>query len=338
MPYNSFDTVIPIERTTITRGWILTYLIIAAAGFIWIMAGFNVFSSAEDTGYTVVPVSASELEVTFLDVGEGDGCFIRTPNGHTILVDAGPGRGEYSDFDAGEQVVIPYLKSKQIKHIDTVVLTHPHADHYGGLMTVMDYASIGEFLDPGLAFPTKSYEAVLLKLESKKIPYRIVKAPSILDWDPSIFVQILWPEDGPHVPGDPNNNSIVIRLVYKDVVYLLTGDIETPVEQELYAYGEQLRTTVLKIPHHGSDSSSSRRFIEYLQPRLAIFSLGRNNRFNHPDESIVERYGEFSIPTLRTDYHGDIRTMCDGHRVKVFPEFGKSITIYPFPSEQQETE
>jgi competence protein ComEC len=272
-----------------------------------------------------------EMEVTFLDVGEGDSAFIRTPNGHTILVDAGPGKGKYSSFDAGERVVVPFLKKNGVTRIDTIVMTHPHADHYGGIIPVLKAVEVGEFLDPGLDFPARGYERLLLELKKRKIKYRIIHAPKILKWDPSIFVQVLWPEPGPQLPGDPNNNSIVFRMSYGDVVYLFTGDMELPVEEQLYAYGHGLRTTVFKIPHHGSNTSSTRRLLELMQPRLAVMSVGYRNRFGHPDQEVIDRLKEMGIRLLRTDRNRTIRTFCDGKRVRVIPGFGDPFTIYPYP-------
>jgi competence protein ComEC len=335
-------TVIPSTARIVTGEWLLIMMAVAATVCVWIYFGHSTLNSSSASAQSGITYQKNpprdELEVTFLDVGEGDCAFIRTPNGHTALIDAGPGRGKYSQFDAGLQVIIPFFKSRGITRIDSMVMTHPHADHYGGMIPVMKAVEIGEFLDPGLSFPSRGYEDLLLEVQRRKIPYKMTHAPLTLNWDPSIMVQVLWPEPGPSLPGDPNNNSIVIRLVYLDVVYLFTGDIEIPVERELYAYGKQLRTTVLKIPHHGSNTSSTRAFLDLLNPRLAVFSLGYNNRFDHPDQEVVHRYEDMDIRTLRTDRAGTVRTLCNGRRVRVMPEYGTPFSVYPFPSSTGETE
>ena len=331
--------IVPKEPGGFRKEWICVVMLLITAGIVWSIIGYQSHLKASEEALTEVyeslPVK-KELVVTFFDVWEGDSALIQTPNGYTTLVDAGPGSNEYSRYDAADQVLLPYLKTNNITRIDTIILTHPHADHYGGLTKVMDAVEVGEFLDPGLNYPSKGYQDVLLKVKEKKIKYKIVSAPSVLNWDPSIFVQVLWPERGPYLPDDPNNNSIVFRLQYGDVVYFLSGDMELPVERELYAYGRQLRTTILKIPHHGSTTSSSRTLLEYMQPRLAIFSLGKNNRFGHPSATIVDRYRELGIKTMRTDRQGDVVTRCDGKQVLVQPEFGSPITLYPFPQESPE--
>jgi len=275
--------------------------------------------------------------VTFLDVGQGDSAFVRTPGGHTILIDAGPGKGKYSRYDAGERVVVPFLKSRGIRRIDTLLMTHPHADHYGGMIPVINAVEVGEFLDPGLDHPTEAYVKVLKMVEKKKIPFKIIRAPRVLTWDPDMLVQILWPDPEGYVPTDPNNNSIVVRLVYGDVVYLLTGDVEKLVEEQLYTYRNQLRTTVLKIPHHGSNTSSTRRILEFINPRLGVISLAMNNKFGFPDEDVLARYKSMEIPVLRTDRSGTIKTLSNGKRVRVMPELGTPFTIYPFPSKLPES-
>ncbi len=338
---NQDVAIIPSRSGLLNREWVLTIAILIVSGIVW--GGIIYHSSRTNaadpsqhgTTYSQAP-DTKELEVTFLDVGEGDSIFLRTPHGRTILIDAGPGKGQYSDFDAGEKVVIPFLESRNIQRIDTLVMTHPHADHIGGILPVANKFAIGECLDPGLDYETAGYEKILTALLERKIRYQVITAPQILDWDKDMLVQVLWPEDSPNRPKDPNNNSIVLRVVYGDVVYLLTGDIETNVEQELYAYGKKLRTTILKVPHHGSQTSSSRQLLEYLMPRLAIFSLGLNNKFDHPDATIVNLYEEMKIKSLRTDRSGTIRTLCNGKRIKVAPEIGNPFTIYPFPSAEPE--
>ena len=325
-------TVTPSRRSFIIKGWfwtagmvIITLLLVS---FAW-----NQTRSIAESGGSVYHAAAPShtLEVHFLAVGQGDCTFIKTPRGRTILIDAGPGEGEYSTFDAGKRIVVPFLKSMGVTHLDLMMLTHPHADHYGGMDAVLDAIEVDEYADSGLDYPSFAYESLLKKIRAKGINYNILTEPAVLDWDPDILVQTLWPETNPRRPSDPNNNSIVTRIAFGQVVYLITGDIESVVETELLAYGPQLRTTILKIPHHGSDSSSIRSFLELMAPRVAVFSLGLNNRFNHPSQSVVDRYREMGISTYRTDFNGTIRTICDGHTVRIKPQNGQPVTVYPFP-------
>ncbi len=318
------------------REWILTVVLLSAGCLILIAAGYRQYIAKNAPGGYSKTGTAPELEVTFLDVGQGDSIFIRTPSGRVVLVDAGPGKGEYSRFDAGERVVVPFLKRMGIRKIDTLVMTHPHADHYGGMFALLGKFEIGEFLDPGQPYPSELYESLLDKLDQLGIPYRLTRAPSTLDWDPSMLVQVLWPEEGHLENANPNNVSIVLRIVHGNNVYLLTGDIEMEIEMQLNAYQTGLRSTVLKIPHHGSTTSSSQRFLEYVRPRFAVMQLGINNRFGFPERAITERYRSLEIPVHRTDLTGTARTFSDGNRIKVQPEKGTPFTIHPFPSEPPE--
>lgn len=319
------------------REWMLVVGVMLLGLLVMTVAGYQRFfgNQALAGGYTEV-ASGRELEVTFLDVGQGDSVFIRTPSGKLILIDAGPGKGEYSRFDAGERVVVPFLKRQNIKRIDTLIMTHPHADHYGGMFAVLKEIEVGEFLDPGLAYPSELYEDLLELIDKKNIPYRLTHAPATLDWDPSILVQVLWPEKDFVESANPNNVSITLRIVHGDIVYLLTGDIEAEIETHLYAYQKGLRTTILKVPHHGSDTSSTQRFLEYVRPRLAVFPLGINNKFGFPEQKITERYRNLEIQMHRTDLAGTLRTFSDGKRVKAQPDKNAPFTIYPFPAEPPE--
>ncbi len=332
--------IVPTSRSFLTREWLTVVIAIGAAAAIWVFTVQNNGIQAESDGKTpyTATTTSRELEVTFLDVGQGDSIFIRTPGGKNILIDAGPSRGEYSYFDAGTQVLLPFIKSRGITRIDTLVMTHPHADHYGGMIAVMGAVEVGEFLDPGLDHISEAYTKVLKLVQKKKIPFKLIRTPRVLSWDDNMLVQVLWPDDTGYIPSDPNNNSIVLRIVYGDVVYTLAGDMEKVVEEQLYPYREQLRTTVLKVPHHGSHTSSTRKLLEYMNPRLAIMTMAMNNRFNHPDKAVENRYLDRKIPVLRTDKNGTIKTLCNGKRVKVQPEIGRAFTIYPFPDQAPETQ
>jgi len=334
-------TIVPTNKSILTREWGLVCFALTAVCLLWALTGFNdresSVSAENVTAYTAQS-KTKELEITFLDVGEGDAAFIRTPNGHTALIDAGAGRGKYTNYDAGLRVIVPFLREEGIRKIDTLIMSHPHSDHYGGMIPILNAVKVGEFLDPGLAHTSEGYKKLLQKIDSLKIPFKLMKAPNVLSWDPSILVQVLWPEAEGFVPDDPNNNSMVIRFVYGDIVYLFTGDIESIVEDVINEYGHQLRATVLKVPHHGSETSSTRQFLQYTSPRLAIMSLGMNNKFGHPNPQVLDRYEDMKIKVLRTDKNGTIRTYCNGNRVNVEPEIGTKFTIYPFPDQPLESE
>jgi competence protein ComEC len=325
-------TIVPVRRGRFPVEWLTIALVVlvaaAAWGLVWHLTPAG-DTSAREPLYQPQEL-LKELEVIFLDVRQGDATLVITPNGHVALIDAGQGKTQFTHYDAGIQTIMPYLARRGIDRIDTMVMTHPHADHYGGMISIASAMKVGEYLDPGMDHTAPTYLALLETIEQQQITYREIAAPMILDWDPDILVQVIWPEEG-FATTNPNDVSIVLRIVYGDVVYLLPGDVETEVESVLSLYGSDLRTTVLKVPHHGSNTSSSRRFLETIVPRLAVISVGYQNRFDHPKDDIVNRYERMEIPIVRTDRHGTIRTVTDGKTVNIHPELGSAFTIYPFP-------
>ena len=259
------------------------------------------------------------LEVNFINVGQGDSILITTPGQKHILIDGGTFPRQWSKFDAGKMVVVPYLKSKHIKKLDLVVATHPDLDHIGGLIAVLRDIPVDLFLDSGTISTTQTYEILLRLIDEKNIKFRIA-APGDISPDPQVTLQVLSPIS-PAFKNAPNDNSIVIKVLYGNVSFLLTGDI-TNVAESMYIqkYGEELAVTILKLGHHGSKSSSSGEFLEYTQPEAAIISCGRNNPFGHPSPEVIERLDNMDMPSYRTDQQGTITIKTDGKQYSVYTQ------------------
>ena len=262
------------------------------------------------------------LVVVFFNVGDADSCLIRTPNNKVILIDGGPARNEYSKFDGGLNVILPFLKKNKIESIDLVIGTHPHSDHIGGLVSVIENIKVKEYWDPGLSFPTLIYKRLLQVLLDKKVKYRIAKRGMLIDIDPDVFMEVLNPpEEGYEgTNSDVNNSSVVIKLVYRKISFLFTGDIEKEAEERLLEYGPYLKSYVLKVPHHGSDTSSSWDFLRCVSPHYAVISCG-GRRYGHPVEKIVQRYREINATILRTDEKGNIIFITDGDNYKIITQY-----------------
>jgi len=267
-----------------------------------------------------VPVFAAEpiensgteknMYIYFLDVGQGDCIFIRTPNGKNILIDGGPLDEEY---DAGKEIVVPFLKKKNVKYLDTIVATHPHGDHIGGLPSILKAMPVGEVLDSGFVYPSPFYENFLRTISNKKIPYRLVQKDDILKWDPDLTVKVLSPRRG-HFFEDPNNNSIVIKMNYKNMSFLFTGDAAELSEYDIVSNyrKSELASVILKVPHHGSRTSSTDIFLEAVRPEVGIVPVGRFNRFHLPNNGVMKRYADYGIEIHRTDKEGTIFVSTDG--------------------------
>ncbi|HOW27987.1 MAG TPA: ComEC/Rec2 family competence protein [Elusimicrobiota bacterium] len=257
--------------------------------------------------------SDKELVVTFMDVGQGDSTFIRLPNGKTALVD-GSGTPGWSkmDYDPGRQTILPLLRDKNVSKLDYVLLTHPHADHVGGLVSVLKGIPVGTFFDPVLEHGEPEYEELLELVERKKIDYRDVGEGDLLEWDPSVKVLVMNPpRDFSY--EDINDNSVVLKIEYKSVSFLLCGDAETEAESRMvHQYKEGLKSHILKIGHHGSRTSSSARFIDTVQPEVGVIMCGYRNLFKHPHPETLSRLSSRQIKVFRTDEDGHIEIRTDG--------------------------
>jgi len=256
------------------------------------------------------------LAITMLDVGQGDALFIEFPDGKTMLYDAGP-RTMMSD--AGERVVVPYLKRHGVRYIDAVVISHAHADHYGGLEAVLSAVDVGTVYDTGQPASGAWYTALYEKLERRGIPVELLRAGDVIEGFENVRVYVVHPSPVfIQQPGDErawnlNNASIVLLLVYGDVRILLTGDAEREAEfYMLHMYDDFLEADILKAGHHGSNTSSTGRFIEIVSPDRALISAGRLNRFNHPGEAVIHRFQKNGIDIYRTDLHGAVKVRTCG--------------------------
>ncbi|NOY84514.1 MAG: DNA internalization-related competence protein ComEC/Rec2 [Nitrospirae bacterium] len=263
------------------------------------------------------------LRITFLDVGQGDAALVEFPNGKTLLIDGG-------DRRAGKYALAPYLWQHRIKKIDLLIVTHPQFDHIGGLPFILQKFKVDTVLSTG-ENPTSEIEIDFQEMLDKTgVKHHILEenSPALKISNCQLFFLPAFQEGMPR-RKDLNNRSIVFKLQCpqkkgEPVSILFTGDIETEREQQLLAMDLDLRSTVLKVPHHGSRSSSQKAFIAAVAPKIAVFSLGQKNRYRHPHATIVDRYEASNIQLLRTDQAG-----------AVFIETGSEIKISTFVAQQR---
>ncbi len=284
------------------------------------------------------PVRALEgkdiLKVTFLNIRQGDSEVIQTPDGKVIVIDGGQSATRYSPFDAGVEVVLPYLESQGVKKIDVVVATHPDYDHTGGLVAVLNSTfPIGMVLDCGIVHTTGTYKDYIAAIEKKKIPFKIADAGQVLDWGKFVTAQVLAPS-GPVArrdTGDLNNNSVVIRLEYGDVSFLFTGDCEHEEEAAIISSGARLKSTVLKAGHHGSKTANGPLFYYLCDPEVVTISAGKRNKFDHPHWGPMQLFRETGADFYRTDYQGNITVLTDGKTYEVTTGYEENS---PVPTEE----
>ncbi|MBZ5702149.1 MAG: DNA internalization-related competence protein ComEC/Rec2 [Acidobacteriia bacterium] len=267
-----------------------------------------------------------KLEVTALDVAQGDALLVVSPHGRTMLIDGGgafagygqPERRERSD--PGEEVVSPYLWSRGLQRLDIVALTHAHQDHIGGLAAILENFRVGRlWIGREVASPAQAALEELAR--SKGIPIEHERRGGAWDWD-GVRMRVLWPEIAAEetAPGPKNNDSLVLRLAFGRRVILLPGDIEKQAEREIAAETPEdgLRADVLKVGHHGSKNSTMEEFLARVRPRIAVVSAGAENPYGHPSPEALERLEQAGVRVLRTDRSGAIHILTDGESVEIY--------------------
>src|SRR3989339_647374 len=255
---------------------------------------------------------AANLTVTFINVGQiGDSILIQTSLGRNILIDGG---FEY----AGEENVCPHLIKKKIKKLDTIVLPHPHDDHCGGLEYILKKFTVSEVLDTGIASPSEPYRNFLLAVKKNGAKYKIVSIGDEYNWGGVKAVILNAKNEKLYDKESFNNHSIVIKLTYKKVSFLFTGDIER--EAEDFLLSNNIKSTVLKIPHHGSSSSSTYRFLKKVSPQVAVINVGNPNDYGFSVAMNLEKLKQLGIETYRTDLNGNIEITSDGKKISVKTE------------------
>lgn len=249
------------------------------------------------------------LTVAFLDVGQGDAVYLEAPHGTKVLVDGGAGRAVLERL--GE------VMSFADRTIDVVLATHPDADHIGGLPEVFARYDIGMFLEPGVRDDGADSVALAEAVRAEGLKPLRVQSGMTLVLEPGVSIEILFPDRD--VSGvDPNTGSIVVRLSYGDTSFLLTGDAPTEIETYLVdRYGNTLASTVLKVGHHGSRTSTSDAFLGFVNPTYGVISVGCHNTYGHPHEETIERLARFGVREKRTCEEGTIVFESDGRTVRV---------------------
>lgn len=249
-----------------------------------------------------------KMSVHFIDVGQGDSIFIQSPDGKTMLIDGGT-------RESGKQVV-SYLRGQGVKHLDYVVATHPDADHIGGLLAVLNSISIKRFVDSGRVHTSQTYEQLLQFVLDKNIPFTVPTIEDEIPFDSNMDVTVL------NAAGDANDNneaSIVLKVKYEDVSFLLTGDADVKIEEAMMEKFD-VQSTFLKAGHHGSDTSSSAAFIREVDPKVTILSYGKDNAYGHPKKEVVKRLNSIESQIYATAEVGSILVETDGENYEVFAE------------------
>lgn len=265
-------------------------------------------SSNANSNFNNVNTINGNLTVSFLDVGQGDSIFIGY-NEKTMLIDAG-------EKDEGA-VVSEYLHNHNISDLEYVVATHPHSDHIGGMEEILNEFQVEHFIDSGFPHNSKTYENMLTTIDKKNIPFELAKKGEEIEFDPAVDVEVLNP--GSEYSDELNENSIVLKVSYGEVSFLLMGDAGLETEGKLMDTGYNLESEILKVGHHASRSGSGESSISKVNPEISVIEVGEGNDYGHPHAEILERLQKTSS-VYRTDLDGTIVVTTDGTSYTVTTE------------------
>jgi len=271
------------------------------------------FPALSNTTHSRYAENDGTLSVYFFDVGQGDSSLVIFGN-TTILIDAG-------EVDMGDRVVAD-LRRLNITKIDCVVVSHPHSDHIGGLVKVLDNFPVGQVLDSGIPHPSPLYEHFLQSVDQKRIPYRVAVQGQTIDLDPALRILVLSPPEK-RFGDDLNTNSIVLRISYGTIDILFTGDAGSEAEDAMVTSGYPLDAEILKVGHHGSMYSTSKTFLNRVHPDIAIISVSSDNPYGHPHRQTLETLTAEGADIYRTDRDGTVRVQSDGVSYSVETEHGQ---------------
>lgn len=255
----------------------------------------------------------SDLIIYFIDVGQGDSTLIITPNNKKVLIDGGG--SEFGDFDVGKNILVPYILDRKIKSIDYVFISHFDSDHCGGILYLLQELTVKNIIIGTQFEDNANLEKFKNIIKENKINTNVIEMGSKIYIDKEVYFDVLWPDSSNIISNNSiNNNALVCKLVYKNFSMLFTGDIEKEAEQVLiskYKGTSKLNANVLKVGHHGSKSSSTQEFIELVQPQICVIGVGKNNKFGHPNNEVIERLQNLNCKIYRTDVNGEITIKVD---------------------------
>ncbi|NLT95249.1 MAG: MBL fold metallo-hydrolase [Clostridia bacterium] len=265
-------------------------------------SGSPAFDNQKETVYP----DRGNLEVHYLDVGQGDSILIKLPNGKNILIDAGT--------NGAAQTVSGYLGSLGINKLDYVIGTHPHEDHIGGMDVIIKEFAIGDVYLPKVGHTSKSFEDLLTAIKEKGLKIKEAKSGISLDLGNEVMGIFLAPNGSEY--ENLNDYSAVLKLTYGETEFIFTGDAQGKSEEEMLLMAPvPLTADVLKVGHHGSFTSTGQLFLDKVSPKYAVISAGRNNEYGHPHREILERLEKNNIKVFRTDLEGTIIAVSNGKEI-----------------------
>jgi len=262
------------------------------------------FQCSIETNKNIVSDNIKGMNVHFIDVGQGDSILIQV-NSKNLLIDSGP--------SASKDKLVKYLNSLKISKLDYIIATHPHEDHIGNMSYIIDNFEVLNFYAPKVNSNTKAFETMVESLVIKDLKIKVLK-PNIksIYLGENTKVDVFSPISNEY--ENLNNFSSIIKISYGTTSFLFTGDSEELSEKEVLTQGYDLKSDVLKVGHHGSSSSTSKRFLDAVDPYIAVISVGKDNSYGHPSQEVLSRLKDLTI--YQTDLDGNILIKSDGYSLK----------------------
>lgn len=267
----------------------------------------TVTSGLTKSDHSTKVVPSQRLKISYIDVGQADSILIQVPNGKKVLIDAG------NNGDAN--TINSYLKKQGVSKLDIVIATHPHEDHIGSMDTVINTFDIGQVVMSRKDAATQTYKRLITAIRNKGLKITEAKAGLKLDLGPEVTALLLAPNSKDY--EDVNNYSAVLKLSYGTNTFLFEGDAQEQSENEMLKAGYSLKTDVLKVGHHGSNTSSTTAFLAKVSPKYAIISVGKGNTYGHPAQTTLDKLVNIGAKVYRTDQLGTIVVESDGSKISV---------------------
>ncbi len=266
-------------------------------------------SAPAATPEATFPPDAKLMTISVIDVGQGDSILIQTPNGKTMLIDAGD--------TFAQSAIVNTLNAKSIKKIDVLVATHPKQSHIGSMGYIVEHFAIGAVYMPEMATSNNvdTYGDLLKTIQNKKVPIVYTKAGMSVELDSALLIHIVAPNSNSY--EDHNAFSIVMKITYGKNSFLFTGDASEISEKEMLAAKADIKADVLKIGHHGDAESTGTAFLNAVSPKIALVSVGRNNQYGYPTQEVLNRLNAVGASVYRTDVDGTIVITSDGQNFRI---------------------